>query len=387
MKVMWCRSIALQQTIDGWSMTHLPLIEHHGKEFFPAAVIVGDDLGAYYFIPKIALLFHLPLQTAIDVFYIGSILGAAILGILGILLLFKTPAGRLIGVLYLLAVAYLAYRIGDIYTVSYACIAAVIPLFLYFAMRSNRKKDGEFPYILIWMFISGMIAEFSNWIRFHSGTGVFIFMLVVLFFYCKWTPKQKIAGLACIAAGFLVPQLMFGHLIAERNAFFKTHPTQYMLTSDHHPIWQQLFIGLGFLANPYSLYYDDLTGYNRIHEIDPKAVYHTEHYQQVAKFAFFRILRLHPHFAVLTFAAKAGVVMFYTLACMNFGAPAALRRPKERGLELAFWSAMGFNMLFGILVIPWPSYLLGLFTFASFYGSFSIDEALQNRMRIRLRDG
>ena len=45
----------LKESIDGLIQTGIPLITYDGKNFGSSGV--GDDIGAYYFIPKIAVLF------------------------------------------------------------------------------------------------------------------------------------------------------------------------------------------------------------------------------------------------------------------------------------------------------------------------------------------
>jgi len=55
-------------------------------------------------------------------------------------------------------------------------------------------------------------------------------------------------------------------------------------------------------------------------------------------------------------------------------------------LELAFWLAIAFNGLYGILVLPNPKYLVGLIAFAALYGVYSIEFAAgQPNLKSRLR--
>jgi hypothetical protein len=58
---------------------------------------------------------------------------------------------------------------------------------------------------------------------------------------------------------------------------------------------------------------------------------------------------------------------------------AAALYPKSWPIEVAFWGAIAFNSLFGLLVIPQPQYLLGFKAFATLYGVVSVDHALKAR--------
>ena len=74
----------------------------------------------------------------------------------------------------------------------------------------------------------------------------------------------------------------------------------------------------------------------------------------------------------------------YLLIFANVGLILAYIYPKERLLDFAFAGAMGFNALFGILVLPLAQYLLGLISFSTIYGMISIDFALHKGFLKRL---
>jgi hypothetical protein len=61
----------------------------------------------------------------------------------------------------------------------------------------------------------------------------------------------------------------------------------------------------------------------------------------------------------------------------NFGLLAALYSRRPRSLDLAFWIAIGFSALPGLLVVPAPKYLLGCMALVVLYGLVSIDYAIQ----------
>lgn len=367
---MWSRIQALQETLAGYEKTHIPLVAYNGKEFLPSAAWVGDDSGAYYFIPAVSRLFHVNLQTAADLFYFGIILGALILGIIGIFLFQKTLFGKVLGIFYIVLMAFLSVHWGDAYVVYAPVILATIPIFLFLSADVKRMN-----LVLVWIFVSGVLACVSNLIRFHSGSTVLIF--ITLFVLCRtgWTKRQKAAGLGILLAGVLCVMLWFHHVVERRNQFFVTHPTSYTLET-HHPVWHQLYIGLGFLSNQYGIAYDDYVGQLKAWGVDPAATFPSDRYQAVMKELYVSIVRHHPLFTVYTYASKTGVVLFYLLLCMNLGLLAAAFYPKPMSLELPFWGSIFFSMLSGILVMPWPQYLAGFFALATLYGAVSLDSAL-----------
>jgi hypothetical protein len=58
--------------------------------------------------------------------------------------------------------------------------------------------------------------------------------------------------------------------------------------------------------------------------------------------------------------------------CINIGLAAAWARPKPLGTELAFWLAITFAAVPGIVAIPVPQYVLGMITLALLYWYFSL---------------
>jgi len=146
-----------------------------------------------------------------------------------------------------------------------------------------------------------------------------------------------------------------------------------------------VYIGLGFVQNPYVPAYEDGVGFRKAHSIDPTVINCSPEYENILRREVFRLARNHPQFIVTNLAAKAGVVLFYLLICANMGLLAAFCYPKGWVLESAFWMAMGFDLLFGLLVVPEFSYLLGLMAFAVMYGIFSIGHAVENGALRRLR--
>lgn len=77
MKIMPTRYENLELYLEGLKQTGQPLVQHNGSEF---VLSTGDTIGTYYFVPKIAELFNLKLDTSINLFFGFIIAFSYILG-------------------------------------------------------------------------------------------------------------------------------------------------------------------------------------------------------------------------------------------------------------------------------------------------------------------
>jgi hypothetical protein len=131
-------------------------------------------------------------------------------------------------------------------------------------------------------------------------------------------------------------------------------------------------LGLGYLTNPYVPDVRDSVAVEYVEAIDPAAIYGGEEYEQLLKSRVKEIFRQNPRFVFYTVAAKCGVLASMLVLCINIGLAAARARPKPLGTELAFWLAITFAALPGIVAIPVPPYVLGMVTLALLYWYYSV---------------
>ena len=226
------------------------------------------------------------------------------------------------------------------------------------------------------------MAGFANQVRGQAGTGVMIFAAILVAFELKrgWVPK--VALLATLAVGFLVSVVYFDSLIARRDAFLAASQPGYTQTVDRHSVWHALYIGLGYLKdNPYVPGYGDEVALQAVYSISPSTIPLSPEYESILRGEIFRIAREHPMFIVATLTAKLRVILFLLLCWANFGLLAAAFYPKGWAMESAFWAALAFNALFGLIAIPQVQYLLGFMAFAMIYGVISLEWAFErNRL-------
>lgn len=368
---MGYRYQALQESLAGYLKTGMPLVAYDGKDLKSAGF--GDDIGLYYFIPKIAYSLHISVDQAVNLFFVLLTLASLALGMIGFYLLFKDYLGRLVAFIGLFLLSLLSITIGDIYLIYFSIVMAFVPLFLYF---SKTKKSG--PCFVTFTLLTGIAIAIAHYLRSHSGTALLIFMGIVIVLYLKFSWREKIILAVALFAGLLVPVIYFGDVLKERNTYLVSHRPSYEVARQKHPLWHSVYIGFGFLNNPYGIQYQDEVAIEKVRSISPGVGYLSQEYEEILKTEVMSLIKNHPLFVVSTLFAKIGVISMYLLIFSNIGLLAAVFYPKHWSMELAFWSGMGFSSLFGILSVPSIEYLLGFISLATLYGIVSINQAIES---------
>lgn len=367
---MTCRYYELIKAIQGLKETGKALItiSSEGKIISTGG---SDDLGLFYFVPKIALWFNLDVNSAINYFLIGMIMIGFLSGLIGFSLYFKKGWQRLISYFGLLVLSGLSLYVGDVYIASATIIMGGLPWVLW--ATKKEKMNG-------WIYTIYTIIPFFIYIvhriRVHSGTGLLFFMLIILFFYFKDTLKKKVFIVMLLAISMLIPHLYFEHLITSRDQYVKSIDKSYQETPIKHQAWDNIYIGLGYIPNAYVKEYMDDIAPQKVMEINPKIKMGSKEYESVLRKEYVKTLLLHPKFALENFGAKFGVLFFYFLLFTNIGIYYAFKYPQNRVIEIAFWVAILFNSLYGFLIIPIINYIIGFIAFAIMYGIVHINKGL-----------
>ena len=372
--VMQCRIADVSHAIAGYAKTGVGLVGWNGEKFLSGNM--GDDPGLYYFVPRIAALTHTETRHAISLFLIGLALLGLIPGIIGALLHFKTWTGKAIACAAMGLLTVISLRVGDVYIASSASVFATIPLFLYFAAKNRFTPQFGF-----FLFAAGIAVGAADWIRAQAGYGPLLFMAVAIGFgLTKIALKQRAALLACLVVGMFASGLVFRSIHNRGEAYLAAHQPGYQPLAQRHVVWHSIYIGLGFLDNPYGIKYLDEIGRDKAASIDPDVAFCSADYERIIRGEVFRIARAHRGFVLETLFAKAGVLLMYLLLFANIGLLAARRIPAPRWLNAAFFTGMAFSALPGLLVMPDLSYVLGYAALAVLYGVVSVNRALEARM-------
>lgn len=335
-----------------------------------------DDAGLPYLLPKLANLLHLSLGEAWTLWFFSILLLSYALGIYGMMRLLTSPMVKVFYLSHLLIVIVLTVMVGDVYALS-ACLAiAAVP----FALRffTNMTDDRRCRASLAVLFGAGIIFGWAHVIRSHAATGLILFIITLLLFAMQVSWLKRMILIASLLFGFLVPQFYMKTVFDARDAFLSAQ-VGYRSLARQHPFWHSIYCGLGFLSNDYGLAYKDEIAEKMVRQVAPHAEFCSPEYETVLKLAVIDLIKEDPTFVVLTLLAKFGLILIYFCLFANVGLFAAIRYPKPWQIELAFVLALGFNALFGLLVMPRFSYLLGFIAFAVLYSAVSLDDALRQR--------
>jgi hypothetical protein len=361
------RYVMVQEAVNGYQIAGLPLIGFDGKKFVPAAY--GDDPGIYYLIAgaKRYLPYLTTAQTVDLVFYCVIVI-STLLGGIALVLEVRSTKVRIVGLLALCCLAIVSTRLGDVYVFQSGIVVATVPWLLYLAGRAVVDR-----WFYVFMFMAGFASSVANVVRFHAGTPVLLFTVVILVFFLKQKIRYRLGLIVVLTIGFLVPSVYFRKAFSDRDRFLVTQDPHYTPIVVHHPFWHPIFAGLGFLSNDLGLKFEDETVEKRARSVDPTVKYLSDRYDRDVKHEVIEVAKQHPAFVLFSEMTKVGVLLTIFVICAGPGLLAAIRRPKPWPLECAFMVSILWTALNGILVIPNPKYLLGFISLSILYGIYSME--------------
>jgi hypothetical protein len=373
--MMSCRYNDLVYALTGYEKTGVQLIGWDGHQLFPSGI--SDDVGLYYFVPKLVRLLHCSLDQAIDLFFYGMMGCALAVGIIGFFFLTRSWISRFFATSYIALFSYyvsLYDRMTDNYIVFAALVVAVVPWVLYFMRRKKADYKAAF-----FCGIVGLVAGYVHYIRSYSSGGVVLFLLLsIIFMSVVWW--RRVFLLMMFMVGLLVP---FVHMHAVLEARKQYIGPSYQQFDANHVIWHSVYAGFGFLNNNLGIKWDDATVVEHAHKIAPQVIYPSAPYEAVVKGMVFDLIKKHPQFVLQTWFAKFGVMLYYLLFFANIGLLLAFLYRKPWQIDFMFFIALAFNSIFGFIALPGKYYLLGMLAFAVLYCIVSVDWALRQGL---LRD-
>jgi hypothetical protein len=369
--LMPCRRVQADQAIAGYEKAHVPLVSWDGAKF--TATANNDDKGLFYFLQKLSSWFGLNTDQALFLFYTLSLSLAFLLGMLGIVLIFKETRSRLFATIALFLLTALTFVRGDLYIMYTVFALAAIPLFLYFL------QAGKSGWLGLHLAFAGLLAGTANFVRANTATGGIIFILIALFFYYKGSFKNKLVLFVTLILGLVAVNSSVSNLYEKRDAFLAlVNGTESVRPVKGHAFWHAVYVGLGYVKNPVVRDFRDEVAFEKVAEINPAIKQYSPEYEDALKKETISFVTEHPFLFAINLLAKLGIILIYILVFANIGLIAAYFYRNPWPLDLAFLGATGFNMLFGILVVPRLNYLLGLVAFAVLYAVFSINKVLEN---------
>jgi hypothetical protein len=358
------RYLGVNEALRGWNETGVPLVGRakDGWEGVPC----GDDTGLFYIVPILSRKTGWSADRSLDLLLLGAIVTSAVTGVAGLWLTASGIWERVFAIHPVAAVAYISYKMGDVYVIQAAVVLAVIP-WLFYALEPGVRARVR---ILI-IFLSGIILGFAQWIRTGSGIPVLLFFAALIYFSSLRRSLQLLLSVVLLI-GLSLPLLYAQFPLHERDKFLVAHQPGYRPSLNHHLFWHTAYVGLSYLKNPYVRAWRDSVAVEYVQAIDPAAVYGGEEYEELLRSRVEEIVRRDPVFFFYTVAAKANVLAYMLLLSINIGLALALLCPKPLGTELAFWLAMSSAALPGIIAIPMPQYVLGMIALGVYYWYYGI---------------
>ncbi len=379
LRLLTSRYVDLRRAARGLACSGVPLVAFDGLHYGPAAW--NDDPGLFFFVPELSRIFGVNLGTATDVLLIGVVLLASGFGLLGLVRAVHTRIGRRIGVVAFLLLAVVVLIAGDVYVMNAAPAMACVPWILSFASRREFTVGA-----LITLAMTGVLGETANVIRLHAGTGLVLFALVLAVGAYQVRPIGRIILVVTLLLGVAGAALVFRHIYAQRDAFLQRQPGAVMHLARGHVFWHSVYVGLSYVKNSEVPEYRDELAFAKVRALRPEVTDYSPEYEQVLNREIFKLAKRRPFLILANLLVKLVVVSLFCVFAANVGLYGAKLARKPICLELAFWLAIAFNGLYGILVLPNPKYLVGLIAFAALYGVYSIEYAAgQPNLKSRLR--
>lgn len=385
-RIMPCRKDALESTLEGYKLTEVHLVAYDdpcsgpGQIFSPAGI--GEDIGSYYFIPRLAQFTGIELEIIIQLIYSGFVFLSLISASIAIWLYFRSLLAKVIGVMALSALSLIIAAIGDYYIFAGSIPMAIVPWLIYMI----KKPPKNIKYLYLFFFLIGIILSMGHLIRSHSSTGVIIFILISFVFIDKpYSIKQKFISILFLSLSMCLIFNWFDSIVDQRNEYLSSVETNFDLSGDR-VMWHNIYYSLGYLKNNYgqvdgyeSHEASDSYSVKRAFEIDPNVKLLSREYEDILRKETFSFIKSHKLFFLKSIIAKTGVMLTYILAFMNIGVLIFLYYKTSLEFNLPFLSGIVFNMLFGVITTPEYLYLTGLFLFSVLYSIYIIDSAIFNK--------
>jgi hypothetical protein len=355
------RRADLEQTIAGYERSKTPLVAFDGTQFVPAGFT--DDPGLYYFVPAMGRILHANLDESISIFYL-SILGIAFaIGAVGFTLILSGWPSRIIGISWLLIVAIVVYKIGDLYLVEFALPAVLVPWSLWWVCGKPRKSRVGFG---LFAFISGFLVASSQFLRLSAGPPAIAFMAVLFTLCLRANRKWKLAVFSLLLAGFMLPRAYFDHVASQRDQFLANRSSDFSIGTSRYHFWHSAYMGLGFLRNPYVQGSCDDFNKEKVRSISPDAAYLSADFDRILKQETLAIVRHHPLFAIFTVVAKLGIVFTVVLVFANVGLLLIKRLPPP--LQFALYAPLLVSTIPLLIVVPLKLYFVGVIAYSTMLG-------------------
>jgi hypothetical protein len=315
-----------------------------------------DDQGIYLYLPLIGKLTG-ENQPSLLLKWLFAWLMA--LTVLFAPLLFATLfKSTLIGVLAPLPLLYSFDYLQntDIYWICAWAIILCLPLVLVIYDRDRWDRTS-----IAVLLMAVALAGFASSIRSHAGLPILIAAaLTVILRGRRW--RARALAVTALALAYVATSSFVLAGVRE----YRDHSTGVNFTAStptKHPFWHSMYLGLGYLPNPYGITWSDTVAIDAVERENPSAIYLSAEYERTLRGLYLDIVRDDPGFVARTYKAKLGELLRqvrteYGLTLLLIPAMALFGRDRRRNqmLLLLISPALLITLLPPLLTRPELAY-------------------------------
>lgn len=291
-----------------------------------------DNTALLVAVPVLSKALHLSVAGAYDLILGSCLVLSTLIGALAV----RKWDARI--VLYFFAAVGLTALASDAYAFQAFPAIAGIPWLIRF---SRDWKRFAVTAILV-----AFAAGICDLMRYRAATPYMVMLVAMAFVYfAKF--RAVMLTLVVLLSSYLP------------GAWFYRH---YPLS---HPMWHNIYIGLGWVHNSEVSEYRDEVGGDKVRSIDPKVVYCGPEYETILRREIFRIAREKPWIIAVNVVGKLTTLVLM-LAILLFPVRKNCRLNVPADIPIVVAIALG--MLPGILVTPNFRYVLAGLCFALLFG-------------------
>lgn len=365
--LMPSRLAELQASLDGLMRTGVPLVAQANGILRP--VDSGDGPGLYLFVPLLARMTGLGVLNAATVFLYGLVALALEIGAAGCAFVWKDAPRRVVSVGALAVAAWFTFEFGQTYTIPVVIVIGAAPWLVAVVIQPVSRLRWQ---CLIYGCV-GLAAGLANMTRSHSGTVILVMATGLLILNGKVTGRRRLATFAVLMAGAVVALASFSVVFGVRDDYLARTVPGYVKRAQTNHTWHSIYIGLGYVKNPYGIRYLDEVAINRVHELAPQATYLSPEYEGALRTEVFRLARKDPAFIISNVLHKTWRLLILFVALTNVGLVAAIRHRKPWFIDVSFLLALLLAAAPGVFVLPLRSYVSGFIALSLIWAAVSFN--------------
>jgi len=317
---------------------------------------MGDDEGIYLVLPLLAgAIGTKDPNVALMVFTLALMGSLIVLYPVLLLELFDSFVVGLLGPIALLT-QFRAFLDSEIYWIPAWTVLALLP----FVLIAYRHWSRSAPLILG---VVVAIASLASSIRGYSGLPILAAAIAVVLSKQHRLATRALFVLSFVALYFAVGPGFVGGARTLRDAQLGTDWGAQ--TSATHPFWHPVYLGLGYLPNPYGIHWEDSVAIEAVQREDPSAGYLTNRYEASLQRQYLAIVQRDPAFVLTTYVVKVRQLVqdllswFPLVLLVPLSITLGSRRHRMRMLVLLTLPMLAVNAIPPLLAIPTETFERG----------------------------